>query len=88
MRVDVRIPTPLRSYTGQAAVVGAQGLTLDEVLADLDRQFPGLRFRVVDEQGRLRRHMKIFVNEESVRDLHAAVGPVAEITLMQALSGG
>ena len=84
----VRIPTPLRSYTAQAAVVEAEGTTVDEILRDLDRQFTGMRFRVVDEQGRLRTHMKIFVNKDAVRDLTSAVGPADEITLMQALSGG
>ena len=86
--MNVRIPTPLRSYTGQAAVVSAEGTTVDEVLADLDRAHPGLRFRVVDEQGRLRRHMKVFVGTESVRDLSTPLGPDDEVTLMQALSGG
>lgn len=84
----VRIPTPLRSYTAGAAVVDANGATVDEVLVDLDRQFPGLRFRVVDEQGALRIHMNVFVRQESVRDLTTAVDPDGEITLMQALSGG
>jgi len=86
--MKVRIPTPLRSYTEQQAVVDAGGSTIDEVLHDLDRQFPGLRFRVVDEQGRLRRHMKIFVNEEAERDLSTSVDATDEIVLMQALSGG
>jgi molybdopterin converting factor small subunit len=86
--VKVRIPTPLRSYTNQHAVVEADGDTLDAILSDLDAQFPGLRFRVVDEQGRLRRHMKVFVNEESVRDLSTSVGAGEEVTIMQALSGG
>ena len=58
------------------------------MLADLDRQFPGLRFRVVDEQGGSRPHMKVFVGQESVRDLAAPVEGPEEITLMQALSGG
>ena len=58
----VRIPTPLRSYTGGASEVAAEGATLAELLLDLDRRHPGLRFRVVDEQGRLRQHMRIFVN--------------------------
>jgi len=86
--MQVRIPTPLRSYTGGAKVVTAEGLTVDEVLLDLDRQFPGLRFRVVDEQGRLRTHMKVFVGMESVRDLATPLEGLEEITLMQALSGG
>ena len=86
--MQVRIPTPLRSYTGGSKVVTADGDTVDAVLLDLDRQFPGLRFRVVDEQGRLRTHMKVFVGMESVRDLAAALEGIEEITLMQALSGG
>jgi hypothetical protein len=64
--VRVLIPGPLRSYTADAAVVAARGGTLDELLADLDRRYPGLRFRVIDEQGDIRRHIKFFVN--GVRD--------------------
>jgi molybdopterin converting factor small subunit len=86
--LKVRIPSPLRSYTGQSSSVEAVGNTVAEVLVDLDRQFPGLRFRVVDEQGRLRQHMRVFVGAESVRDLDTAVGASDEVTLMQALSGG
>ena len=86
--MNVRIPTPLRSYTANATRVEGAGVTIDDVLIDLDRQFPGLRFRVVDEQGRLRKHMKLFVNTELVRDLATAVSPTDELTLMQALSGG
>jgi alkylated DNA repair dioxygenase AlkB/molybdopterin converting factor small subunit len=86
--VKVRIPTPLRSYTDQRSVVEATGPTIDDVLVDLDRQFPGIRFRMVDEQGRIRQHMRVFVNEESTRDLRAAVAPGDELTIMQALSGG
>ena len=59
-----------------------------ELLADLDRQFPGLRFRVVDEQDQLRPHMKVFVDQDSVRDLDTPVTDAGEVTLMQALSGG
>ena len=84
----VRIPTPLRSYTRQAAAVEAHGATIGEVLADLDQQFPGLRFRVVDEQGRLRPHMKVWVNQDASRDLCTPVTDTDEVTLMQALSGG
>ena len=84
----VRIPTPLRSYTDQRTTVEAEGGTIDEILLDLDRQFPGIRFRVVDEQGRLRQHMKVFVNEDSERDLSTAIDTSDEIVLMQALSGG
>jgi len=86
--VKVRIPSPLRSYTQQQAVVDADGATLTELLFDLNRRYPGLRFRMVDEQGRIRKHMKIFVNEESVRELETVVDARDEITIMQALSGG
>ena len=86
--MKVRIPTPLRSYTDQHKVVEASGQSVGAVLDDLDRQFPGLRFRVVDEQGRMRPHMKVFVNQEAVRDLGEAVTASDEVTIMQALSGG
>ena len=86
--MKVRIPSPLRSYTGQDATVGATGATLADMLADLDRQYPGLRFRMVDEQGRLRKHMRVFVNDEGTRDLATPVAETDAITIMQALSGG
>jgi molybdopterin synthase sulfur carrier subunit len=84
----VRIPTPLRSYTGQQAVVDGVGATVDEVLRDLDRRFPGMRFRMVDEQSNVRKHMKIWINDEACRDLSTPVTDADEITIMQALSGG
>jgi sulfur-carrier protein len=86
--VRVRIPTPLRSYTAQQTTVEAQGTTVAELLADLDRQFPGIRFRMVDEQGQLRTHMKVFVNQDATRDLTTSVRGTDEVTIMQALSGG
>ena len=84
----ISIPTPLRSYTHQRGWVEAIGSTLNEVFADLDAQFPGIRFRFVDEQGQLRKHMKVFVGQESVRDLSTALTETDVVTLMQALSGG
>ena len=86
--MDVRIPTPLRSYTAQQASVELDANDLSEVFAILDERFPGIRFRVIDEQGRIRRHMKVFVNDESVRDLSTVLQPTDEVTIMQALSGG
>lgn len=85
--MKVVIPTPLRSYTGRREVA-ADGESLAAVLLDLDRQFPGIRFRVVDEQDRLRRHMKVFVNQDSIRDLDQPLAETDDVTLMQALSGG
>jgi molybdopterin converting factor small subunit len=86
--VRVRIPTPLRSYTDQQAVVECDAGDLATLFDDLDVRFPGIRFRVVDEQGRLRKHMRVFVNDEATRDLHARLAPNDEVTIMQALSGG
>ena len=86
--MKVRIPTPLRSYTAEQKVVDADGATIAELLADLDRRYPGLRFRMVDEQGRLRTHMKVFVGQEAIRDLDVGIDGTEEITIMQALSGG
>jgi sulfur-carrier protein len=86
--MKVRIPTPLRSYTGGAANVEADGDTLDALLTDLDTQFRGIRFRIVDEQGRLRQHMSIFLGDERCRDLSAPLLGVDEVVIMQALSGG
>ena len=86
--MHVRIPTPLRSYTGQRAGVEADGATVGELLTDLDRRYPGIRFRVVDEQERLRPHVKVFVNEESVRDLATPIEDADDVVIMQALSGG
>ena len=86
--MKVWIPSPLRSYTDQRKVVDAAGGTVGEVLADLDRQFPGVRFRMVDEQGEVRKHMKIFVNDEATRDLDAEVTEADDVSIVQALSGG
>ena len=86
--MKVRIPTPLRSYTDQRAEVDADGSTLAEILVDLDRRYPGIRFRMIDEQGRIRKHMKLFLNGESARDLDTMIAEADEVVIMQALSGG
>jgi molybdopterin converting factor small subunit len=83
----VSIPTALQSYT-QRCDVEAGGATLAEVLADLDRQFPGIRFRMIDEQDRMRPHIRFFVKGSQVRDLDAPVGERDEVVIVQALSGG
>jgi len=86
--VKVRIPTPLRSYTRNEANVTAEGTTIAELLADLDRQYPGIAFRVVDEQSRLRQHMVVWLDGERVRDLSTSIVGLDEVVIMQALSGG
>jgi molybdopterin converting factor small subunit len=84
----VLIPTPLRSYTQQRAYVQAEGATLDAVLHDLDRQFPGIRFRMINEQGRMRPHIRFFVHDSAVHDLALPLTPDDELMIVQALSGG
>ncbi len=85
--MKVHIPGALRSYTEKSQVeVG--GATLGEVLAELDRQYAGIRFRVVDEQDGIRPHIRIFVNGAQVRDLSQPLGAADEVVIVQALSGG
>ena len=85
--MNVSIPTPLRSYTRQS-VVQADGATLEEMFADLERRFPGLRFRVINEQDEIRRHIKIFVNQTTVEDLSAPLSPDDSVRIIMAISGG
>ena len=85
--MQVLIPGALRSYT-HASHVEAAGDTLAAMFADLERRYPGLRFRVVDEQQRLRPNMRIFVNGLGVRDLEHALLPGDFVALVLALSGG
>jgi sulfur-carrier protein len=86
--MKVLVPTPLRSYTGGAAEVDSSGRTLGEVVADLDHRFPGIRFRMIDEQDRIRPHMRIFVNGEQEFSLGRVIEPGDDIQILQALSGG
>ncbi|QKT04631.1 MoaD/ThiS family protein [Ectothiorhodospiraceae bacterium 2226] len=85
--MNVLIPTPLQSYTG-ADRVQARGATLHEVLTDLDQRYPGFRFRIIDEQNRMRPHMRFFVNGEAVFDLSRPLAEQDDVAIVQALSGG
>ncbi len=85
--MKVMIPGALHSYT-EAAWVEASGATLGAVLDDLDRQYPGIRFRMVDEQQRVRRHVRMFVGGDQIVDLTRALRPTDELVIVQALSGG
>lgn len=86
--VPVLIPSQLHAYTGGASRVSANGATVDEVLNDLDRRFPGLRFRVIDEQDRIRPHMRIFVGQTAARNIAAPLNSGDELMIFGALSGG
>ena len=86
--MKVLIPTSLPSYTDDRREVHARGRSLSDLLADLDRQFPGFCFRMVDEQGRTRPHMRIFVNGVAVFELAQPLHDTDEVAIVQALSGG
>ncbi|HEX4331371.1 MAG TPA: MoaD/ThiS family protein [Usitatibacter sp.] len=84
----VVLPSPLASYTANRREVEADGASLAELLADLDRRYPGLRFRVIDEQGAIRPHIRIFVNRSLAPTLATALAPGDEVLVVAALSGG
>ena len=86
--MKVHIPTPLRSYTGKESVVEAGGGTVGEVLAEIERRYPGFRFRIIDEQDGIREHIKIFINGKPVNSLSASLQAGDTIHIMCALSGG
>ena len=93
--VRVRIPTPLRSYTGANEVAVAVPVlapelppTLGGVLAALDGAYPGIRFRMIDEQGQVRPHIKLFVDTALTRDMATPLAAGAAVMIVAALSGG
>ena len=86
--MKVILPTPLAEYTRHAREVQGEGGTLEQLLADLDRRYPGIRFRVVDEQGAIRPHIKMFVNRVQARGLEVSLEPADEVLVVAALSGG
>ncbi len=85
--MKVLIPSALRSYT-ERSETEAQGSTLAALLVDLDRQYAGIRFRMVDEQDHIRRHIRIFINGKQVTDLTQPLAENDEVIIVQALSGG
>lgn len=86
--ISVLIPSQLIAYTDGASRVEAEGDTIGRALDDLDRRYPGLKFRVVDEQDRIRRHMRIFIGQTEARTTDAAVRDGGELLIFGALSGG
>ena len=91
MVVLVRIPTPLRAVTKGAAEVPATADTVEGLIADLERQFPGLRERLVEEGGEIRRFINIYVNEEDIRFLQGAKTALKEgdeVSIVPAIAGG
>ena len=91
MSIDVRIPTILRSYTGGAKAVQGTGDTLADLLADLDAQYPGIKGRLITEEGALHRFVNVYVNDEDVRFLGALDAKVSDgdtVTILPAVAGG
>ena len=91
MSVSVRIPTILRTYTGGAAEVATEPGTLREVLAGLDASYPGLGGRILDDAGKIRRFVNVYVGDEDVRlaqGLDTEVSAVAHVSVIPAVSGG
>lgn len=88
MPVKIHLSSHVRSYTGGQAEVEAEGDTLVDMMADLERRYPGIRFRVIDEQGRIRPHMNFFVGGLLARDLDHPIRPGDEVHILGALSGG
>lgn len=91
MPAKVRIPAPLRRLTKDQAVVEVEGLTVTDVILDLEKKYPGLRERLCDETGQIRRFINVFVNGEDIRfkdGAKTAVPAGAEVSVVPAIAGG
>ncbi|MGJ6963563.1 MoaD/ThiS family protein [Streptosporangium sp. G11] len=91
MSVSVRIPTILRTYTGGAAEVNGEGETLRDVLQKLDADFPGIGARILDEAGKIRRFVNVYVGDEDVRfvdNLDTATPSGVQVSIIPAVAGG
>ena len=91
MAITVRIPTPLQRLTNGQGEVTCEGKTVTELLADLEKRYPGIKERLCDEKGQLRRFVNIFVNEEDIRFLKGDQTPVKsgdEVSIIPAIAGG
>ena len=91
MSTNIRIPTPLRKLTAEQEVVQAEGNTIGEILQSLDTSYPGLKERICDEQGNVRRFVNVYLNDEDIRFLDekaTAVKDGDEISIVPAIAGG
>jgi len=86
--IQVLVPSQLHAYTGGVSRLEAAGSVIAEVLDDLDQRFPGLKFRIIDEQDRVRPHMRLFVGKTAARDIRARLRDGDELLIFGALSGG
>ncbi len=91
MSITVRIPTPLQKLTQNQAEVKAKGANIRELIEDLEKNFPGIKERICDETGEIRRFINIYVNEEDVRFLQQDATPLKdgdEVSMIPAIAGG
>ena len=91
MAKKVRIPTPLRKLTNNEELVEINGTTIGEAIAELQTRYPGIKDRLLDETGAVRRHINIFVNSDHMRDrngLDTTLAPGDEVFILPAVSGG
>jgi len=87
----VRIPTPLRKLTGGAEEVQAQGKSVGELIGELEKKYPGIKERICDESGSVRRFVNIFVKDEDIRflqNLETPLGDKDEVSIVPAIAGG
>ncbi len=91
MSTKVRIPAPLRKLTKDQAIVEVPGGTIEEIISNLEKSYPGLKERVCDETGQIRRFINVFVNGEDIRfkeGAKTAVKDGAEVSIIPAIAGG
>ncbi len=91
MAINIRIPTPLRTLTQNQEVVDAQGSTIDEVIDDLQKKFPGIKERICSESGELHRFLNIYLNSEDIRfkeGLATSLTDGDELSIIPAIAGG
>ncbi|MCM8784007.1 MAG: MoaD/ThiS family protein [Candidatus Omnitrophica bacterium] len=91
MAVKVRIPTPLQKITNNLAEVEAEGKNIEELVESLEKKFPGIKERIVDEKGKIRRFVNLYVNDEDIRFLQMEKTPLKEgdeISIIPAIAGG
>ena len=91
MSVSVRVPTILRPYTQGASAVSVEGATLSEVLDSIDASYPGIKGRVLDESGELRRFVNVYVDDDDVRfadGLQTSIKDGGQVSIIPAVAGG
>jgi molybdopterin synthase sulfur carrier subunit len=86
--MKIHIPTVLYSYTGRQKYVDVNGNTLLQILENLDQNYPGIKFRIINELNEIREHMAIYLNGKIVKDIHVSISDTDKIFITHLLSGG